>query len=247
MKQYFCLLMMALSAVSAYAGGDSVSYEVKGKEFQGYYVSPSADAPLVIIVHDWDGVTDYEVKRASMLAKEGYAVFLLDMFGKGVRPKETAEKRKLTGALYADRERMRTLFNAGLAAAKKQGANVSNAIAMGYCFGGTVVLEAARAGVEAKGFVGFHAGLAIPEGQDYSKARSKVTIFHGTADKVVSMEEFAKLGVALESAGLPHEMITYGGAPHAFSVFGSERYRKDADEQSWSRFLKLLKETLQAK
>ncbi len=246
MKHFCAVLLVVLASFSALAGGTNVSYEVGGKTFEGYYVSPSPDAPLVLMVHDWDGVTDYEVKRATMLAQHGYAVFALDMFGKGVRPTEIAEKRKLTGALYADRARMMELFRAGLREAGKQGARLENAVAMGYCFGGTVILEAARSGADLKGFAGFHAGLSIPEGQDFSKTKGKVILFHGTADTAVSMDEFAKVGVALESSGIPHEMITYGGAPHAFSVFGSERYRKEADVQSWSRFLKFLKETLAA-
>jgi dienelactone hydrolase len=220
--------------------GTAVSYDVDGKPFEGYYVSPSPDAPLVLLVHDWDGLTGYEVKRAGMLAKLGYAVFAADLFGKSVRPAEVAERRKLTGALYVDRERMRRLLRGALVAAKAQGGNVDNAVATGYCFGGTCVLELARSGADLKGFVPFHGGLEIPEGQDYTQTKGFVLVFHGTADTHITMGHFATLAAALEKAGVPHEMITYGGAPHAFTVFGSDRYRKDADAKSWRRFNQFL-------
>lgn len=239
------LLLMLLWASSALAAGAPVSYTVKGETFEGYYVSPGAKAPLILLVHDWDGLTDYEIKRSQMLAGMGYAVFAVDLFGKGIRPSALEEKKQRTGALYQDRERMRALLQGGLAAAKAQGGNVDNAVAIGYCFGGAAILELARSGADLKGFVAFHGGLETPAGQDYSQTKGKLLILHGTADTAVTMEHFAALAVELEKAGINHEMITYSGAPHAFTVFGSDRYRKDADEKSWRRFGEFLSETLQ--
>jgi dienelactone hydrolase len=197
------------------------------------------------MLHDWDGLTDYEVKRANMLSELGYAVFAADLFGAGIRPTEVTDKRQHTGELYKDREKMRSLIMASLNTAKANGADISNTIAMGYCFGGAAVLELARSGADLKGFVTFHGGLSTPEGQDYSKARGKYLILHGTADTAITMDDFAKLAQNLEEKGLPHEMITYGGAPHAFTVFGSDRYHEEADKNSWNRFVSFLKETLQ--
>jgi dienelactone hydrolase len=139
---------------------------------------------------------------------------------------------------------MRSLLNAALEAAKAQGADSANAVAMGYCFGGAAVLELARSGADLKGFVSFHGGLTTPEGQDYAQTKGKLLILHGTADTSVTMEHFAALAAALEEKGVAHEMITYGGAPHAFTVFGTERYREDADKKSWRRFGEFLSETL---
>jgi dienelactone hydrolase len=212
--------------------------------FEGYYVRTSTEAPLVLLIHDWDGLTDYEVKRADMLAELGYSVFAADLFGAGIRPTEFEDKRRLTGALYADRPRMRALLYAALKAAGREGADTVNAVAMGYCFGGTAVLELARSGADLKGFVTFHGGLTTPDGQDYSDLNGKVLILHGTADESVTMDDFARLASDLEEAGVNHEMITYGGAPHAFTVFGSDRYREDADRKSWKRFTEFLTETL---
>ena len=244
MKYIFTLFMILIAASTAHGAGSSVTYEVNGKPYEGYFVSPSASAPLILLIHDWDGLTEYEVKRANMLADMGYAVFAADLFGAGVRPTEVVDKRQHTGELYKDRNKMRTLIQAALDTAKSKGGNVNNAVAMGYCFGGAAVLEFARSGADLKGFVTFHGGLSTPEGQDYSKTKGKLLILHGTADAAITMDQFAKLAGELEEKGVSHEMITYGGAPHAFTVFGEDRYREDADKKSWKRFTEFLGETL---
>lgn len=232
-----------LLAAPLYALSGSVTYEVDGKAYEGYFQKAADDAPLLIMVHDWDGLTDYEIKRAEMLAEQGYNVFGLDMFGKGIRPTETSEKKQLTGALYQDRDLMRKLIASGSDKAMELAGATENAVFFGYCFGGAVVLEAARSGMDGSGFVSFHGGLTTPEGQNYQSTSGKVVVFHGTADAAVSMSEFAELAIQLEEATVPHEMITYSGAPHAFTVFGSQRYHEEADKQSWRRFLSFLEET----
>jgi dienelactone hydrolase len=179
-----------------------------------------------------------------MLAELGYAVFAADLFGKGVRPTEVKDKREHTGELYKNREKMRSLLFGALDAAQAQGGNIANAVTMGYCFGGAAVLEFARAGADLKGFVTFQGGLATPNGQNYNGTKGQILIFHGSSDTNITMGQFADLTRMLEEAKIPHEMITYGGTPHAFTVFGSDRYRKNADKKSWQRFTEFLAETL---
>jgi dienelactone hydrolase len=237
--------LLTVSTAALGAMGAAVTYQVDGQAYEGYYVSPSGKAPFVLLIHDWDGLTDYEVKRAGMLADLGYAVFALDLFGAGVRPTEVTDKRQHTGELYKNREKMRALMYGALEAAKAKGARIDNAVAMGYCFGGAAVLELARSGADLKGFATFHGGLKTPDGQDYTKARGKFLIMHGTADSAVTMDDFSNLAKELETAGIAHEMITYGGAQHAFTVFGGNRYQETADKKSWKRFREFLAETLQ--
>jgi len=244
MRKISVLLLFLLLTVTAHGSSKEVLYQVNGKSYQGYFISPAANAPLVLLVHDWDGLTSYEIKRAQMLAEKGYAVFAADLFGAGIRPTEVKDKRQHTGELYKDRAQMRKLLQAALDAARQQGASVENSVAMGYCFGGSAVLELARSGANLKGFVTFHGGLATPAGQDYSKATGRVLIMHGSADSNITMEQFAQLTKELEQNKVAHEMITYSGAPHAFTVFGSNRYRKDADMKSWKRFKDFLDATL---
>lgn len=235
-------LVMLFSGL-IWAQGKHVVYESNGQAYEGYFVSGGDQAPLILLVHDWDGLTDYERKRANMLAEQGYSVFAADLFGQGVRPTKVEDKRQHTGELYQDRVKMRAL----MAAAMEQGMQlngVKTAVAMGYCFGGAAVLELARSGVPLQGFASFHGGLSTPEGQSYSDTKGTVLVFHGTADSMISMGDFATLANELESAEVTHEMISYGGAPHAFTVFDSDRYRAEADKQSWARFSAFLDETL---
>ncbi|WP_022665443.1 dienelactone hydrolase family protein [Desulfospira joergensenii] len=245
MKKIITFLIICLASAPVFAfDGRAVEYRIDGRSYEGYYISPSDQAPLVLLIHDWDGVTGYEIRRARMLADLGYAVFAADLFGAGVRPTRTEDKRRLTKELYKDRAKMRALMKGALAQAEKLGAHTGNAVAAGYCFGGAGVLEWARSGESLKGFVAFHGGLKTPEGQDYSKTRGRVLILHGTADKAVPMDQFAGLARDLESAGVDHEMIAYGGARHAFTVFGSDRYQAVADKKSWERFTAFLNEVL---
>lgn len=245
MKQYiYTLLLLLFVSAPAGAGGKNIPYQVNGENFEGYYIAPAAQAPLILLIHDWDGLTDYEVRRADMLAARGYAVFAVDLFGAGVRPTNLKDKQQHTGELYKDRERMRNLLQGAWRTAAALGANTDNAVTMGYCFGGAAVLEMARSGMDLKGFVTFHGGLATPAGQDYSKTKGQLLILHGTADVNITMDQFAKLAMELEEHRVAHEMITYSGAPHAFTVFGSDRYRQDADLKSWQRFIDFLNDTL---
>jgi dienelactone hydrolase len=242
------VLSLALAlAVSAFGFGlaqaKTVTYEVKGKQYEGYIVSKGESAPLIVIFHDWDGLTDYEKKRADMLGVLGYSVFAADLFGKDIRPTEDKDRKQHTGELYKDRQKLRDLMNAALEVAGKNQLNTKNAIAIGYCFGGAAVLELARSGAELKGFVTFHGGLATPEGQDYKKAKGRINIYHGTADSAIPMTEFATLATELEAAKILHEMVSYGGAPHAFTVIGSPMYREDADKKSWSSLQSFIAET----
>ena len=240
----YVVLLLSVSTVAFGATGASVTYQVNGQSYEGYYISPSNQAPFVLLIHDWDGLTDYEIKRANMLAEQGFSVFALDLFGAGVRPTEVTDKRQHTGELYKNREKMRALMKAALDTAKNKGANIENAVVVGYCFGGAAVLELARSGADLKGFATFHGGLKTPEGQNYAKTKGKILIMHGSADTAITMDQFADLAKELESAGVANEMITYGGAQHAFTVFGGNRYQETADKKSWKRFTEFLAVTL---
>ena len=218
----------------------SLDYQVGAETYQGYFVSAANDAPLVLLVHDWDGLTAYEKHRADMLKELGYAVFAVDMFGKDIRPTAVKDKQQHTGELYQDRQKMRQLMQAALTEAGKRGANTNKTVVLGYCFGGAMALEMARSGAEMQGFVSFHGGLSTPPGQDYSQTDGEVLVFHGTADQMIKMTEFADLAVQLEQHQVAHEMISYGGADHAFTVFDGARYDAVADSRSWQRFTDFL-------
>ena len=235
-------LLLGLMGASMTAVAENIDYQINGETYQGFYTSAADNAPLVLLIHDWDGLTDYEIKRANMLAEEGYAVFAADLFGKGIRPTEDKDKKQHTGELYQDRQKMRQLIKGALDKAAELGANRQQTVVIGYCFGGAAALEMARAGEDLQGVVSFHGGLKTPPGQDYADSSTEILILHGAADKAISMQEFAELSNQLEAFNVPNEMIAYGGADHAFTVFGIDRYHAEADEKSWRRLLQFLDE-----
>ena len=238
-----CLMALTFSQTAAAITTKNITYTVDDQAYEGYYAkADKANAPFILLIHDWDGLTDYERKRADMLATEGYNVLAADMFGQGIRPTSIEENKRLTGQLYDDRSKMRRLLQGALNAGRLQGNDVREGVTMGYCFGGTVALELARSGFPQKAFVPFHGAFDIPTGQNYDKTTGEILVFHGSADESVSLESFANLGKTLEAAKVPHEMVTYSGAPHAFSVFGSDKYDARADERSWKRYLDFLTE-----
>jgi dienelactone hydrolase len=240
MRFAIAFVAAALLPLAAQAG-QKVDYSVGGAAYEGYSApAKGASKGLVLIIHDWDGLTGYEEKRAEMLAAMGYDAFAVDLYGKGNRPVETGAKKAETGKLYKDREKMRALILGGLAEARK----ISDrpAVVMGYCFGGAATLELARSGKADRiaGYATFHGGLATPEGQGYGKSTPPLLIAHGGADTSITMDHVAALSKELEGAGVPYEIQVYSGAPHAFTVFDSNRYRKRADAQSWAAFQEFL-------
>lgn len=202
-----------------------VTYQVDGQDYQGYFAKAQGEAKgSVLLIHDWDGLTDYEIKRADMLAEQGYNTFAADLYGKGNRPVETQAKKEETGKLYKDRDKMRRLILAGIDESKKL--SQEEMVVMGYCFGGAAVLELARSGKAAdiKGYATFHGGLATPEGQNYNNLKAPIFVAHGGADRAIPLTEVAELGAQLEAVKADYEIQIYSGAPHAFTVMGSPRY-----------------------
>ena len=240
MKSIALMLVVVMSPFAAQAG-ESVPYSIDGEPFEGYRANAAGDSKgLVLVIHDWDGLTGYEEKRADMLAAMGYDAFAVDLYGKGNRPVDTGAKKKETGKLYEDRARMRKLILGGLAEGRQD--SDAEVVVMGYCFGGSATLELARSG-KAKnvaGYATFHGGLTTPTGQSYPDNTPPVLIAHGGADSSITMDDVAALSRDLESAEIPYEIQVYSGAPHAFTVFDSSRYQKQADTQSWDAFTDFL-------
>jgi len=213
---------------------DDVSYSINGDALTGYWAAAEDPQGLVLIVHDWDGLTEYERQRADMLAEMGYDAFALDMFGDDTPVDTMDHRRAATGALYQDRDRMRALLQAGVAQARER-SDAEAMVIMGYCFGGAVALEMARSAMsgEAKGYATFHGGLSTPEGQAWDGDEAPVLVMHGGADTSITMQDVADFATELEAAGNTYAIEVYSNAPHAFTVFGSDRYDARADKASW--------------
>jgi dienelactone hydrolase len=197
--------------------------------------------PGVLIVHEWYGLGDYARKRADQLADLGYVAFALDMYGKGVRAKDATEAGKLAGIYKADRSLMRERARAGLEVLKKHElVDPSRIAAIGYCFGGTTVLELARSGAEISGVVSFHGNLNTPNPEHAKNIVSKVLVLHGADDPLVPQAEIAAFEEEMRKAGVDWQMVSYGGAVHSFTNPGSGNdpsdgvaYNEKADRRSW--------------
>ncbi len=239
MKHFVLALMTSALALPLAAQAETVTYEVDGMAYEGYLATATRDAKgLVIVIHDWDGLDEYEETRAEMLADEGYHAFAVDLYGKGNRPDTTEGKKAQVGKLYNDRDAMRARILGGLEKAREL-SGLSEAIVMGYCFGGGATLELARSGQgdDVIGYATFHGSLGTPEGQDYSNTSAPLLILHGGADSGIPNSVAAGLADELEAAEVPYELVIYSGAPHAWTVFGSDRYVQEADEKSWADFM----------
>lgn len=236
----------ALMMMPAAAGAQDMTYTVGGDAYEGYMAAPEEGSKgTVLLIHDWDGLTDYERTRADMLAEMGYTVFAADLYGKGNRPESIEARKAEVGKLYKDREAMRARILGSLEAARAQGAGAQTVV-MGYCFGGAAVLELARSGEaeDIAGYATFHGGLKTPDGQDFSRTDAPIMVLHGGADAGIPMSDVADVATQMEEAGVEYEIEVYSGAPHAWTVFGSPRYREAADEKSWEAFGDFLGETL---
>ena len=196
--------------------------------------------PGVIIVHDWWGVGPYVKKRAEQIAGLGYVAFVVDMYGKDMRPKTNEEASKLVGPFRADRHLMRSRVGAGLDELKKRDfADPARLSAIGYCFGGGTVLELARSGADIQGVVSFHGNLDTPHPQDAANIKAKVLVCHGADDPLVPPAQVAAFEDEMRKGLVDWQMITYGGAMHSFTNPGAHDpahgldYNAAADKRSW--------------
>ncbi len=210
---------------------------------EGYYAYDNAiegKRPLVLISHDWTGRTDFNSEKAEKLAALGYVGFALDMYGKGKVGKNIDEKKALMMPLMEDRAALQQRIVAGLtAAATLEQVDTTKIAGIGYCFGGTCVLDLARTGADVKGVVSFHGGLEAPESLKRNRIVSKILVLHGYDDKMVPLAHVAEFENEMNAAKADWQVHVYGGAMHAFTHslandpdFGI-LYNAVADKRSW--------------
>jgi dienelactone hydrolase len=195
----------------------------------------------VLVVHQWKGLSDYEKKRAEMLAHLGYNVFAADIYGKGIRPQTPQAAGAEAGKYKNDRALLRARVRAGLDVLMNQElTDPKRVAAIGYCFGGTTVLELARSGADIAGVVSFHGGLSSSTPGDAKSIKAKVLALHGADDPNVPPTEVAAFEDEMRQGGVDWQLIAYGGAVHAFTDWnaGSDNskgvaYNERADRRSW--------------
>jgi dienelactone hydrolase len=233
-----------------------VEYRHGDTVLEGYLAYDDAQTgkrPGVLIVHQWKGLTDYEKGRAEMLARMGYVAFAADIYGKGIRPTTTQEAGAEAGKYKKNRPLLRERVRAGWETLKAQpSVDGAKTAAIGYCFGGTSVLELARSGAEVGGVVSFHGGLDSPAPEDAKNIKAKVLVLHGADDPFIPEAEFKAFQEEMRQAKVNWQLISYGGAVHSFTEkragdmnIRGAAYNADADRRSWEHMRLFFSELFQ--
>ena len=242
------LTLFLASICAAGAAGiktEVLNYTVDGTVMRGYLACPdglTGRRPGVLVVHEWMGLNDYARRRAEQLAAMGYVALAADMYGEGKVAKDTEEAGKLAGALRAgDRALLRKRAAAALAALKSSPhTDPDRLAAIGYCFGGTPVLELARSGADLRGVVSFHGGLDTPNPGDTRHVKAAILVCHGADDPFNPKAVVDAFQNEMRQSGADWQMVFYGGAVHSFTNpdSGNDKskgvaYDPKADRRSW--------------
>jgi dienelactone hydrolase len=218
-------------ASHVYAHGD-----VKLQGYVAYDKALQGKRPVVLVVHQWMGPGEYEKARARMLAALGYLAFCVDMYGRGERAENVEQAMAYATKYRSDRGLMRARAQSALIAALTlPQADAEKVAAIGYCFGGGVVLELARSGADVDAVVSFHGNLDTPDPADAKQIEGSVLVCHGGADTNVKMEDVGAFHREMEAAEVDYQLMIYAGAVHGFTHFHQpSRYDEMADKRSWA-------------
>jgi dienelactone hydrolase len=238
------VMLMGTSTANAAVQAKAVEYKQGDAILEGYLAWDDAiqgQRPGILVVHEWTGLGEYVQARARKLAEMGYIVFAIDMYGKGIRPKTPGEAAAQAGIYKKDRPLMRARAMAGLEALRMNPmCDPKRVAAIGYCFGGTCVLELARGGADLAGVVSFHGGLDTPTPADAKHIKCKVLVMHGGDDPHVPRKDVEAFEDEMRAGGVDWQLVVYGGAVHAFTNpdAGNDKsrgaaYDAQADRRSW--------------
>lgn len=228
MSLLLSLVSSLVLAAHAEPRADPVSWTVGTTEMAGYVVyddASKAPRPGLVMVPNWMGVTSVQVEKAKTIAGKDYVVLLADVYGKDVRPTSSEEASAAAGAMYGDRPKLRERVNAAVATLKAQAGtapvDVTRIGAIGFCFGGSTVLELARSGADVAGVVSFHGGLAPGAKVPTLPIKASVLVLNGAADKNVSAADKAALAAELDKAGADWQLVDFSRAVHCFAEVGA--------------------------
>jgi len=223
---------------------ETVDYKLGDQTLKGFIAYDDAitdKRPGVLVAPEWWGLNDYPKGRAKQLAELGYVAFVADYYGDGKVTEDPKQAGEWAGQVRPNADKFRALGEAALRELKaRPEVDPDKIAAIGYCFGGSAVLELARSGADLKGVVSFHGALATSKPAQAGDVKAKVLVFHGAADPMVKHEEVAKFESEMKSARVESKVVQYEGAEHAFTNPNADshgipgiKYDEKADKESW--------------
>jgi dienelactone hydrolase len=253
--------MFVAAAAHAAVQGKEVSYSANGTTLKGYIAYDDAvqgKRPGILVVHEWWGHNEYARMRARMLAEQGYTALAVDMYGDGKQAHHPDDAGKFASEVSKNAVLAKARFDAALKLIKKQKTvDAGNIAAIGYCFGGSVVLNMARMGEPLKAVVSFHGGLATESPAAAGKVKARIASFTGEDDPMIPATQVAAFRHEMDKANVTYKVVTYPGAKHAFTNPDADKYGQEfklplaynaaADKASWDEGLAFLAEAFKAK
>lgn len=253
----FLFFAMVSGNALAEVSGKEVAYSADGVTMKGYLVTNTElkdKGPAILVVHEWWGQDDYARKRATMLAELGYTALAIDMYGDGKQAKHPDEAGKFATEISKNMPGAVLRFSAAMDLLKSQ-SNVDpeKIAAIGYCFGGGVVLEMARRGLDLKAVASFHGGLS-PTGEkaEEGKVKARVLVLNGADDPMTTQQQINAFTREMADAKVYNRFYSFTGAKHSFTnpdadKYGAEfkmplAYNADADKESWALMKSFLTE-----
>ncbi|MEW7292767.1 dienelactone hydrolase family protein [Aquimarina sp. 2304DJ70-9] len=234
---------------------EEIAYKVDTLSMKGYLVfneNATEKRPGVIVVHEWWGHNDYVRERANMLAELGYVALAIDMYGDGKQAAHPDDAGKFAMSVMGNIETATARFNAALEMLKAQeSVDPDKIAAIGYCFGGSVALTMANAGVDLDAVAAFHSGVQLPV-MPTADIKAKVLVCNGAIDPFIPIETVDAYKKAMDSVKADYKYIAYENATHSFTSKAADSlakkfdmplaYQQEADEKSWAELQKLLEE-----
>ena len=225
---------------------EPIRYAAGGRQFSGaliYNPAAAKSQPMLLMAPNWLGAGDAAMERGSLLASRGYVVFVVDMYGEGIRPAGPPESAQLADALRAHPDESRLRINAALASFRAEAAqrgigDASRQAAIGFCFGGGNVLELARAGADLKAVVSVHGDLTSLKPAVAGDIKAALMVLHGSTDRVSPKSQRDSFEDEMTAAGVTWRMMIFGGVIHAYTDVGADvpgiaRYDEPASRTSY--------------
>ena len=228
---------------------EEINYSYDQINYKGFVAYPDKDkAPLILIAPSWAGRDEFVKDKARELAQEGFVAMAIDMYGEAKVGSSTEENQSMMTPLVEDRDKLKGIVNAALEAGKQlDEVDNSKVAAIGYCFGGLVVLDLARSGSNVCGVVSFH-GLLMDSEISQNGIKSKILVLHGERDPMVPLSMVDEFQKEMTEAGADWQLHSYGNAYHAFTNKEANdpnlgtQYNRDADRRSWQSMMNFFEE-----